>query len=105
MVAQGQLWTKVGCMAQSILPQHLLEFEFEYENVIAIGIKKAMNKQWWILEMCIHIIKLINYFNNPVFVDLDGGSKKEQSVKQCIETQTAWAKGDQSNWKKENTGN
>lgn len=48
-----------------------------------------MNKQRLILEMYVHVIKLINYFNNPVFVYSDVESKKEQSVKQCIETLTA----------------
>lgn len=40
-----------------------------------------MNKQRLMPEICIHIIKLINYFNSPAFVDSDGESKKEQSVK------------------------
>lgn len=40
-----------------------------------------MNKQQLIPGIYIHTIKLINYFNNPVFVDSDGEHKKEQSAK------------------------
>ena len=71
-------------MALSNLPQHLSELEFEYGNVLLLGFKKktkAMNKQRLMPEICIHIIKPINYFNRPAFVDSDGESKKEQSVK------------------------
>lgn len=40
-----------------------------------------MNKQQLMPEICIHIIKPINYFNRSAFVDSDGESKKEQSLK------------------------
>jgi len=43
-----------------------------------------MNKQQLFPEICIQIVKLINYFNNAVFVDFDGESKEKQSVRDCI---------------------
>ena len=44
-----------------------------------------MTKEQLMPEICIHVIKLINYFNNTVFVDSNGESKKNNLSKNAYE--------------------